>query len=139
MSDQTTAADPQGDGAASRRFLFGACFNALVATSFAFIIRVMVMDSWQLAFNLTETQKGEIFGAGLWPFGVSIVLFSLMLDKLGYNYVIRQEGRIASCVGVKSANPSAATAVSPSRPGAGSDARPSARRSLASHIRPSRS
>ncbi|MFC1736446.1 sugar MFS transporter [Candidatus Hydrogenedentota bacterium] len=76
MSDQDTAA--------SRKFLFSTCFIALVATSFAFIIRVMVMDSWQLAFRLTETQKGEIFGAGLWPFGVSIVLFSLMLDKLGY-------------------------------------------------------
>ena len=57
---------------------------ALVATSFAFIIRVMVMGDWQVAFGLSETQKGEIFGAGLWPFGISIVLFSLIIDKIGY-------------------------------------------------------
>ncbi len=63
---------------------FVACFVALVATSFAFIIRAMLMGDWQLAFNLSETQKGEILGAGLWPFGVSIVLFSLIIDKAGY-------------------------------------------------------
>lgn len=63
---------------------FITCFVALVATAFAFIIRVMLMGDWQLAFNLSETQKGEIFGAGLWPFGVSIVLFSLIIDKVGY-------------------------------------------------------
>jgi MFS family permease len=68
----------------SRKFLFWACFVALVTTSFAFIIRVMVMGEWQVAFGLSETQKGEIFGAGLWPFGLTIVLFSLVVDKIGY-------------------------------------------------------
>ena len=66
------------------RFLFAACFAALVATSFAFMIRVMAMDQWQIAFGLSETQKGEIFGAGMWPFGISIVLFSLIIDRVGY-------------------------------------------------------
>jgi len=69
---------------ASRRFLFVACFVALVATSFAFIIRVMLMEQWQIEFGLSETQKGEIFGAGMWPFGLSIVLFSLVIDRIGY-------------------------------------------------------
>jgi len=74
-----------GDKAtAERRFLFVTCFVALVATSFAFIIRVMLMEDWQIEFGLSETQKGEIFGAGLWPFGLSIVLFSLVIDKVGY-------------------------------------------------------
>jgi MFS family permease len=44
----------------------------------------MLMGDWQIEFGLSETQKGEIFGAGMWPFGVSIVLFSLFIDKLGY-------------------------------------------------------
>jgi len=70
---------PRGDV-----FLFATCFVALVATSFAFIIRIMCMDSWQIGFGLSETQKGEIFGAGMWPFGLSIVLFSLVIDKIGY-------------------------------------------------------
>ncbi len=73
-----------GDAQADRKFLFMTCFVALVATSFAFIIRVMLMGEWQIAFGLSETQKGEIFGAGLWPFGLSIVLFSLVIDKIGY-------------------------------------------------------
>lgn len=84
MSDDVRTDDVSRAESARRRYLFAACFVALVATSVAFIIRVMVMDSWQLAFRLTETQKGEIFGAGLWPFGISIVLFSLVLDSIGY-------------------------------------------------------
>ncbi len=67
-----------------RTFLMAACFVALVATSFAFIIRVMCMEKWQVDFGLSETQKGEIFGAGMWPFGLSIVLFSLIIDRVGY-------------------------------------------------------
>jgi len=67
-----------------KTFLFTACFVALVATSFAFIIRVMLLGDWQIAFGLSETQKGEISGAGMWPFGLSIVLFSLVIDKIGY-------------------------------------------------------
>jgi len=73
------AAQPQG-----QTLLFVACFAALVATSFSFIIRVLCMDAWQVYFGLSETQKGEIFGAGMWPFGLSIVLFSLIIDRVGY-------------------------------------------------------
>ena len=29
-------------------------------------------------------QKGEIIGAGLWPFAISIILFSLIIDRVGY-------------------------------------------------------
>lgn len=65
-------------------FLFWSCFIALIATAFAFITRVLIMDEWQADFGLTETEKGEIFGVGLWPFAVSIVLFSLIIDRIGY-------------------------------------------------------
>lgn len=64
--------------------LFWACFIALVATAFGFIIRAMIMDEWAAQFGLTATQKGEIFGVGLWPFAISIVLFSLVIDRIGY-------------------------------------------------------
>ncbi|MBN2449659.1 MAG: MFS transporter [Lentisphaeria bacterium] len=81
----------QGTGVAagdSRYFgnkgLFVTCFVALVATSFAFIIRAFVVEAWQVDFALSETQKGQILGAGMWPFGVSIVLFSLIIDRIGY-------------------------------------------------------
>ncbi|HMP16535.1 MAG TPA: MFS transporter, partial [Gemmatales bacterium] len=64
--------------------LFVACFIALIATSFGFIIRALTMDTWAAEFGFSETQKGEIFGVGLWPFAISIVLFSLIIDKIGY-------------------------------------------------------
>ncbi len=67
-----------------QKFLFVGCFIALVATSFGFISRAFMLGDWQQAFDLTETQKGEIFGAGLWPFAISIVLFSLVIDRIGY-------------------------------------------------------
>ena len=64
--------------------LFWGCFMALIATAFGFIVRAMIMDTWADQFGLSETQKGEIFGVGLWPFAISIVLFSLVIDKIGY-------------------------------------------------------
>jgi MFS family permease len=69
---------------AARTRLFWACFIALVTTAFAFMLRVQLMSEWELAFGLDKTQAGTIMGAGFWPFGVSIVLFSLVLDRVGY-------------------------------------------------------
>lgn len=65
-------------------FLFWGCFVALIATAFGFIVRALIIGDLQLAFDLTETQKGEILGVGLWPFAISIVLFSLVIDRIGY-------------------------------------------------------
>jgi len=66
------------------RKLFWACFIALVATAFGFIVRTNVIGEWGAQFDLDETQKGELFGVGLWPFAISIVLFSLVIDRIGY-------------------------------------------------------
>ena len=60
----------------SKKSLFRACFYALMATSFGFMLRAMLITEWGIEFNLTKTQMGEIMGVGLWPFAVSIVLFS---------------------------------------------------------------
>jgi MFS family permease len=64
--------------------LFYACFVALITTSFGFILRAIMLPEWGVQFNLTQTQLGEIAGVGLWPFAISIVLFSLIIDKIGY-------------------------------------------------------
>ena len=66
------------------RYMFWACFIALIATAFGFIVRTQIINEWGLEFNLSETQKGEILGAGLWPFALTIVLFSLIVDRIGY-------------------------------------------------------
>lgn len=64
--------------------LFWACFVGLSTTSFGFILRALTLPQWGSEFNLTNTQIGEISGVGLWPFAISIVLFSLVIDKVGY-------------------------------------------------------
>ena len=69
---------------APNRMLFLACFMAIVTTSFSFILRALTLPQWEAEFNLTKTQVGEIAGVGLWPFAISIVLFSLIIDKVGY-------------------------------------------------------
>src|ERR1043165_1134918 len=67
------------------RRLFLGCFASMFATSFAFIVRALVITEWGSAFKLTEAQKGAIFpGAALFPFAISIVLFSLFIDRIGY-------------------------------------------------------
>lgn len=66
------------------QLLFWGCFIALIATAFGFVVRAMIIDTWGTKFGLTAVQKGEIFGVGLWPFALSIIVFSLFIDKIGY-------------------------------------------------------
>ncbi|MFD2865205.1 MFS transporter [Mucilaginibacter antarcticus] len=72
------------NGTAPDMKLFYACFISLVTTAFGFILRALILPQWGHDFNLTQTQLGEIAGVGLWPFAISIVLFSLVIDKIGY-------------------------------------------------------
>jgi MFS family permease len=68
--------------------LFLGCFVSLVATAFGFIVRALLLNDLGVIFNLSETQKGAINGAGLFPFAISIILFSLVVDRLGYGKVM---------------------------------------------------
>lgn len=81
MSDQF----PSADESESRR-LFALSFAAIVATSFGFVLRAFVIDDWGREFALTETQKGQILGAGLWPFAISIALLSFVIDRVGFRF-----------------------------------------------------
>lgn len=78
-----TTSSSSSSGAPDMKLFWG-CFIALIATSFGFIARVLTQNSWGTEFALSETQQGEILGAGLWPFAISIVLFSLIIDRIGY-------------------------------------------------------
>lgn len=66
------------------KLLFWACFLAIVATAFGFIVRSQIVGDWARQYNLDETEVGKINGVGLWPFAISIVVFSLIIDKIGY-------------------------------------------------------
>jgi MFS family permease len=64
--------------------LFVACIMALVATAFGFGARLQLLGDMGVTFNLSETQKGALGAAGLFPFALSIIIFSLFLDRIGY-------------------------------------------------------
>ncbi len=87
MSTEAAMTGTVGASAEARK-TFAVCFAALVATSFCFILRAFSIDAWGVEFGLTETQKGELFGVGLWPFAISIVLLSLIIDKIGFKMTL---------------------------------------------------
>jgi hypothetical protein len=66
--------------------VFWGSFIALVTTSMAFIIRAFLINDgslWPAQFGFDEVQGGVLFGAGIWPFAISIIIFSLIIDRVG--------------------------------------------------------
>lgn len=66
--------------------LFWGCFIALITTAFGFITRMFLATegNWGKEFNLDPAELGRLQGIGIWPFAVSIIAFSLIIDKIGY-------------------------------------------------------
>ena len=83
MSTEAAMTGTVGASAEAKK-TFAVCFAALVATSFCFILRAFSIDAWGMEFGLSETQKGILSGVGLWPFAISIVLLSLIIDRIGF-------------------------------------------------------
>src|SRR3569833_1989535 len=67
------------------KILFWGCFIAIITTSYAFISRMILCGGqFTTDFALDKVAAGELQGAGVWPFGVSIIVFSLFIDRIGY-------------------------------------------------------
>jgi MFS family permease len=67
------------------KILFWGCFIALITTSYAFISRMILCGGqFKTDFGLDNVVVGELQGAGIWSFGVSIIIFSLFIDRIGY-------------------------------------------------------
>ena len=64
--------------------LFWASFLALTAAGVGFVFRVMIPDMWAESFQITLADVGALTGAALWPIAVTMILFSLLVDKIGY-------------------------------------------------------
>jgi MFS family permease len=81
MATIVTAADltPQ-----EKKRLFWASFLSLAAAGFGFSYRVAMGGAYGAEFNLTEQQVGEVFGASLWPIAITMIGFSLVVDRTGY-------------------------------------------------------
>jgi MFS family permease len=70
--------------AREKRLLFWASFLSLTAAGFGFAFRVAMMGSYGEELALTNHQVGMIFGASLWPIAITMIGFSLVVDRTGY-------------------------------------------------------
>lgn len=65
--------------------LFWGCFIALITTSYAFFSRMYLCDvRFGADFGIDKVAIGGLKGAGVWPFAISIILWSLFIDRVGY-------------------------------------------------------
>jgi MFS family permease len=80
MSD----ASVPGNADRPNMLLFWGCFIALITTAFGFISRMFLLPTWATEFGLDPAQVGRLAGIGIWPFAVSIIAFSLIIDRIGY-------------------------------------------------------
>jgi len=69
-----------------KKLLFWASFLALTAAGVGFVFRSMVPSLWAGHFEISDTEVGQLFGAGLWPVAITMILFSLVIDKVGYKF-----------------------------------------------------
>ena len=73
------------------KVLFWGCFIALITTAFGFITRMFLLDDpaiTQELLGLDEAEVGMFKGIQIWPFAISIILFSLIIDKVGYKFAM---------------------------------------------------
>ena len=82
-ADLALSAPPKAS-AHEDKLLFWGCFIALVTTAFGFIARMFLIETWGHEFDLDAPHKGRLLGIGIWPFAVSIIGFSLVIDRIGY-------------------------------------------------------
>ena len=69
-----------------KNIIFWSSFLALMAAGIGFGIRVMSIGLWQGEFGISGDEAGALFGASLWPIAVGMILFSLIVDKIGYKF-----------------------------------------------------
>jgi MFS family permease len=81
MSDVTCKS---GLTEAEKKKLFSASFLALTAAGVGFVFRVMIPSLWSTEFDISLAEVGGLTGAALWPIAITMVLFSLLVDKIGY-------------------------------------------------------
>ena len=67
-----------------KSMLFWASFLSLTAAGVGFVFRVMIPTLWQNEFSISSAEVGGLTGAALWPIAITMIIFSLLVDKIGY-------------------------------------------------------
>lgn len=88
-----------------RKLIFWASFLSLAAAGFGFAFRVIHGGSYGAELGLNNHQIGQIFGASLWPIAITMILGSLVVDKVGYKgpMFIAFALQVASAIGTATA------------------------------------
>lgn len=84
MGDQKDGSMGKGN-----QLLFWGCFIALITTAFGFITRMFMLDDpaiTETLLKLDPAEVGRFKGIQVWPFAISIIIFSLIIDKVGYKF-----------------------------------------------------
>jgi MFS family permease len=69
---------------AQKKLLFWASFLSLTAAGVGFAFRVAMGSEYGVELKLTNQEVGEVFGASLWPIALTMIGFSLFVDRTGY-------------------------------------------------------
>ncbi len=85
---ESTAAHVEPGNIHSGRLFVGSCI-ALISTSVAFAVIGDIMGTLKTTFVLTNAQVGEIGGAALWGFTLSIIALGPLCDALGMRNLLR--------------------------------------------------
>ena len=67
-----------------KKRLLWASFFTIVTGGVGFAVRGSVLVDWGNQFGFTMTELGSITGGGFVGFGIIIILFSLVVDRVGY-------------------------------------------------------
>ena len=67
-----------------KMLIFWASFFSLMAAGMGFAFRVIHGSSYGAELNLTNFQISQVFGASLWPIAITMIGFSLVVDRTGY-------------------------------------------------------
>ncbi|XAM01231.1 MFS transporter [Phycisphaeraceae bacterium D3-23] len=90
-----------------KKLLFWASFLSLAAAGVGFAFRIAKMvEGYGAEFELTGQQIGNIAGSCFWPIAITMILFSLVVDKTGYKVpmLFAAALQIGSGVGTAMAN-----------------------------------
>lgn len=88
MSNGQSNSDGALSGVNSGRLFLGSCL-ALISTSVAFAVVGDIMGSLKTAFVLTNEQVGQVGGAALWGFTLSIIVLGPLCDFFGMKNLLR--------------------------------------------------
>jgi MFS family permease len=79
---------PQSNSVENSNRLFLGSFLILVAAGMGFSARGAILGTWGAQFGFTQSELGVITGFGLTGFGLTVVFFSVLTERLGYGVLI---------------------------------------------------